>query len=441
MDPAGSSTICQSSNQDIRPVACNQFTPANHYNNMEDQEKYLRSKNNRGFRRIILNFTPSWFAITMGTGITSILLHNLPYNARWLYYLSIIIFCLNVLLFSTFLTISILRYIMFPGIFTTMLKHPVQSLFLGTFPMGLATLINMIVFVCVPAWGHGAVTLAWTLWWINVVLSLTTALYLPFTIINVHHNELSNMTAIWLLPIVAPIVAAASGGIVAEVLSDPQHALWTVITSYVLLGTGFPLAMMLLTMYFHRLTIHHLPPREVIVSVFLPLGPLGQGSFALMQLGKCALKIFPKVNAFPFLANNNNNVEIGAVFFAVGHLVGLVIWGFGLVWLFFALASISRSKFPFNMGWWGFTFPLGVYAVSTCAIAQDLPSDFLKVIGTGLSVAVVLLWVGVGFETARRAVRGEIFFAPCVQAYEVERAARRVEKERQQSRGERDAVE
>jgi hypothetical protein len=35
-----------------------------------------------------------------------------------------------------------------------MIRHPAQSLFIGTFPMGLATIINMIVFVCVPAWGY-----------------------------------------------------------------------------------------------------------------------------------------------------------------------------------------------------------------------------------------------------------------------------------------------
>lgn len=34
---------------------------------------------------------------------------------------------------------------------------------------------------------------------------------------SLHKVELSTMTAAWLLPIVAPIVAAASGGIVASV--------------------------------------------------------------------------------------------------------------------------------------------------------------------------------------------------------------------------------
>ena len=100
-----------------------------------------------------------WFSVTMGTGIVSILLHNLPYNGIWLYWISVIIFALNVFLFCTFLTVSILRYALYPHIWSAMIRHPAQSLFLGTFPMGLATIINMIVFVCVPAWGTWSVYL------------------------------------------------------------------------------------------------------------------------------------------------------------------------------------------------------------------------------------------------------------------------------------------
>lgn len=75
----------------------------------------------------------------MGTGIVSILLHNLPYNAQWLQYISYVIFALNVVLFVTFLVISILRYALFPEIWSAMLEHPGQSLFLGCFPMGFAS--------------------------------------------------------------------------------------------------------------------------------------------------------------------------------------------------------------------------------------------------------------------------------------------------------------
>jgi tellurite resistance protein TehA-like permease len=193
-----------------------------------------------------------------------------------------------------------------------------------------------------------------------------------------HQASLSTVTAVWLLPIVSTIVASASGGIVAAVLPNPQHALWTVIVSYVLWGTGVPLAMAMLVIYFQRLAIYKLPPREVIVSVFLPLGPLGQGGFAIMQLGKVAQILFPKTGTLV----TESGVHSGEILYVVGWLVALIMWGFGLVWMFFAFASISRSKFPFNMGWWGFTFPLGVFTVSTTTLGKEIPSDFFNVLGT-----------------------------------------------------------
>lgn len=92
-------------------------------------------------------------------------------------------------------------------------------------------------------------------------------------------THLSSMTAVWLLPIVSCIVAASSGAIVAGVLPDDQYALWTVLASYVLWGIGLPLALMVMVIYLQRLTLHKLPSKAVIVSVFLPLGPLGQGGY------------------------------------------------------------------------------------------------------------------------------------------------------------------
>lgn len=171
-----------------------------HHYNQAAFEHSRQDRNRRGWRHVVLNFTPSWFSVTMGTGIVSILLHNFPYGARWLSWISIVIFGLNVLLFSLFTAVSIVRYTVFRGIWSCMLRHPVQSLFLGTIPMGLATIINMVVFICVPAWGSWATTLAWTLWWVDVVLAMSTNLYLPFIIMYKHEVRLHHPLPATLIP-------------------------------------------------------------------------------------------------------------------------------------------------------------------------------------------------------------------------------------------------
>ena len=81
---------------------------------------------------------------------------------------------------TTPFTLYRLRYILWPTVFKRMLYHPQQSLFLGTLPMGFATIVNMVVFACVPAFGQKFVTLAWTLWWIDSVVAIVIAIGVPF---------------------------------------------------------------------------------------------------------------------------------------------------------------------------------------------------------------------------------------------------------------------
>lgn len=87
------------------------------------------------------------------------------------------------------------------------------------------------------------------------------------------------MGAAWLLPLVACVVAAASGAIVAEVLPDSQYTLGTLVASFVLWGVGISFALMVIVIYLMRLMLHKVPEKAVIVSTFLPLGPLGQGGY------------------------------------------------------------------------------------------------------------------------------------------------------------------
>lgn len=131
-----------------------------------------------GWRRVVRNFSPSWFSVTMGTGIVSILFISLPFEARWLYWLSVIFFVLNTILFALAFTLSFLRYTLYPEIWTVMIRDPNNSLFLGTVPMGFATLIEMWIFVCVPAWGPWATTFAWVLWMVDAVASVAVTLSL-----------------------------------------------------------------------------------------------------------------------------------------------------------------------------------------------------------------------------------------------------------------------
>ncbi|KIW15041.1 hypothetical protein PV08_07828 [Exophiala spinifera] len=365
-----------------------------------------------GWRRVVRNFSPSWFSVTMGTGIVSLLLITIPFKADWLYWLSVVFFGLNTVLFSLALLISILRYTLYPEIWSVMIADPTNSLFLGTIPMGFATLVESWIFLCCPYWGYWSVTFAWVCWMIDAVVAAAVTVSLPFLLMSQsHQHQLDRITAAQLLPIAATIVAAGAGSEIAELLSDPNHALGTLLTSYVMWGMATPFAMAILVIYYQRLALYKLPPREVVVSSFLPLGPLGMGGYTIMYLGRVSREVLPRVHLFRDLPLT----LAGDVLYVFGVFVALIMWGFGLVWLVFALATIySTRPFPFNMGWWGFTFPLGVYAISTMTFGVEMPSLFFKVLGTILSVAVMVLWCVVAMGTAKGAWSGHLFFAPCL---------------------------
>ncbi|KAK5119306.1 hypothetical protein LTR85_007662 [Meristemomyces frigidus] len=374
----------------------------------DDSGGVLVSKYDQGWRRIVRNFSPSWFSVTMGTGICATILITIPWKADWLYYLSIVFFVLNVCLFSMAFTASFLRYTIWPEIWTVMIEDATNSLFLGTIPMGFATIVEMWVFVCVPAWGQWAVYVAWALWMIDSIVAVSVTVSLGVLLMSAsHQRSLDSITAAQLLPIAATIVAAGTGSETAAILPNPQHALGTIIACYVMWGMATPMALSVLVMYYQRLALHKMPPREIVVSAFLPLGPLGFGGYTILYLGKMAAVVFPKTHTIDPLA--------GRMAYILGFFIALIMWGWGLVWFAFALAAIYKSRpFPFNMGWWGFTFPLGVYSVSTILIGEELPSRFFRVLGTIFGTAVILLWVVIAAGTARGAWSGELFHAPCL---------------------------
>ncbi|KOC11590.1 C4-dicarboxylate transporter/malic acid transport protein [Aspergillus flavus AF70] len=362
-----------------------------------------------GWRRIVSNFSPSWFSTTMGTGMAGILFHLMPFEHAALQYIAIAFFVLNALLFLTVLGMSILRYTLYPEIWKVMIQDPVNSLFLATCPMGFATLIELWVFICVPQWGDWAKTTAWGLWIMDAVAAAAVTASLSFILISQHYvTSLERITALQLLPIAATIVASGVGAEIADILPNAQHAMGTVIVSYVLWGMSTPMAMMILVIYYQRLAVHKLPSRETIVSCFLPLGPLGFGGFSILYLGKVARQLLDESIAIdPF---------VGHIAYVLGLLLSLLMWSFGLIWLVFALATIYyRSPFPFNMGWWGFTFPLGVYAANTILLGKEMNLMFFKVCGTILSSAMILLWLVVATRTVHGAWHGVLFHAPCLQ--------------------------
>jgi tellurite resistance protein TehA-like permease len=95
-------------------------------------------------------------------------------------------------------------------------------------------------------------------------------------------------------------------------------------------------------------------PAFLIVVFFLGYLTNTDLSCRFIALGKVARHSFAATGTIPRVAN------AGETFYLLGLLLGLLLWGFAVVWFIVALIMIATAyPFPFNMGWWGFIFPVG----------------------------------------------------------------------------------
>lgn len=196
----------------------------------------IRNSRTSGFIR---QFTPNWFASTMGTGILAIALAQFP-EAPMLRQIGELLWMANILLFGFFASVMAAQWMLHFNEASRVLHHPVMSMFFGCIPMGLATIINGFLAFGVPHWGETAVQIAQVLWWADAAMALACGIAIPFMMFTRQTHTIDQMTAVWLLPVVAAEVAAVSGGLLAPHLADTHHQLTVLITSYALWACSVP---------------------------------------------------------------------------------------------------------------------------------------------------------------------------------------------------------
>ena len=358
-------------------------------------------------REVVRQFTPNWFAVTMGTGILAIGLSQIPGEPPILKAVAEGLWLLNIGLFVLFTALYAARWVVFFHEARRIFSHSVVSMYFGCIPMGLATIVNGFLIFGVPWWGRGAVDIAEALWWADAAMAVLCGLAIPFMMFTRQRHSVDNMTAVWLLPVVAAEVAAASAGLLAPHLADAHRQLEVLVAGYVLWAFSVPLAMSILVILVLRMAVHKLPHAGMAASSWLALGPIGTGALGLLVLGAASPAIFAA----------NGLADYGPAARGVGLVGGLLLWAYGLWWA--AMAGLItlrylREGLPFNIGWWGYTFPLGVYAVATLRLGGVLPIPALSLLGVALVAALAVIWLIVAARTAAGAWRGDLFVSPCL---------------------------
>lgn len=360
---------------------------------------------------VVRQFTPNFFTVTMGTGIVMLdllaLLPGHPALAAGLWLADTALYALFAVLFTA-------RLILFPETVEPMLRHPTMSMFLGAIPMGLVPVVNGCVLIGAGLFGPGMIAAAHVLWWADAALAVGVALIVPYRLFVHQQHTLDRITPLWLLPIVGPEVTASGGAVLAPHL-PPELAQQVVGASYLLWSMSVPFAFSIITLVVLRYALHKLPEAGMAASIWLILGPIGTGSLGMVALGQAAPAAFA----------GGPLVAAAEAARTTGLFCGLVLWGMGIWWLLIACAATARyvrQGIPFNLGWWGYTFPLGVYTAATLELAKTTGHPAFLVAGRALFVLLAAAWIVVAFHTARSLLRRRLLYAPCLAKTETEPA-------------------
>lgn len=115
----------------------------------------------KSFKEIVRNFTPNWFTMNMGTGILFLSLQgSFPSVLPGQDWLTQGLWWFDMGLFVLFTGLLLTRFIWFKDSSGRLLRHPVQSMFLGAIPMGWVPILDGWLLFGPQLIGHFAVSLA-----------------------------------------------------------------------------------------------------------------------------------------------------------------------------------------------------------------------------------------------------------------------------------------
>lgn len=336
-----------------------------------------------GFGELFVkDFHNVWFASVMGTGISACILYEFPYPLEWLRVLGIMLFAVALFLFILHNVLFVLKNFVWyrDWEFMTNVK---QSVFLGCYPMGLATLINMISFMSLRNW----FIFEYVLFWINFVTSVGCAWGVTFVIFRtsaIHDFHEHGMNATLLLPLVTLTVTSSTGSLMFDKI--PVYLqLFHMIVCFMTWANTVALSFAFLPIYFAKLYITKLPPKPMIFTTFIPIGVMGQGAFGIVLLSDCCSKY---LQSHPHLSP-----EILLPVQVICIMIALFLLSFGYFMTFLAVTSTLstgiHSKFTKN--WWAMTFPLGTMAVGNSKLGTLYNLQFFRVLGCIYGVATVLI--------------------------------------------------
>ena len=337
----------------------------------------------------------------MGTGIVANAAATLPVHAPVLLDAARVVWVLDALLLVVVTAATALHWVRYPAKARAHLANPVMSHFYGAPAMALMTVGAGAMLVGKPVVGdHAALVIDAVLWTAGTLLGLWTAVAVPFRAFTDHDVKPDSAFGGWLMPVVPPMVSAATGTLLIPHLPAGEARTTLLAGCYAMFGLTLLASLVMITLLWNRLVQHKVGAAAAVPTLWIVLGPLGQSITASHNLGEAAPTLLP--------------APYGTAFHALGLVYGLPVWGFAMLWAALALAvtvRTARQGLPFTLTWWSFTFPVGTVVTGTSGLAAATGLGLFTGAAVLFYAGLVAAWAVVAVRTLHGVYRGRLLRA------------------------------
>jgi C4-dicarboxylate transporter/malic acid transport protein len=345
------------------------------------------------------NFGPNWFASVMGTGIVATAGAGLPIHVPGLHVFSRVVWVAAAVLLVILLVAVTVQWFRHPTVARAHSRNPQMAHFYGAAPMALMTVGSGAILVGKDLIGTTlAVNLDWVLWTAGTVGGLFTAATIPFLMFTQLNVEPDAAFGGWLMPVVPPMVSAAAGALLIPHMTPGTGRTTMLYGCYAMFGLSLIAALIIISMIWSRLALYGTSGTARVPTLWIVLGPLGQGITAAGLLGAAAALAVP--------ADLAGAMNVFAVLF------GVPVWGFAVLWIVLATELTVRTLrrgMPFALTWWSLTFPVGTFVTGTTQLAVHTGLPAFKVAAAIAYAGLLCTWGLVAARTTRGSVGGSLF--------------------------------
>jgi C4-dicarboxylate transporter/malic acid transport protein len=347
---------------------------------------------------VLGNIGPNWFASVMGTGIVAVAGVTLPVHVWGLRAFAEAVWVIAAAMLVVLVAMVGGHWLRHPTVARSHARNPQMAHFYGAAPMAFMTVGAGAVLVGKDWVGERlAVDLDWVFWTGGTLGGLFTAVSIPFLMFTQHSVEPDAAFGGWLMPVVPPMVSAATGALLLSHLaagSDRQTMLYG---CYAMFGLSLLASLNIIAMIWSRLALYGTSGSARVPTLWIVLGPLGQSITAAGLLGAAATTAV------------DHDVADAMNVFAI--LFGVPVWGFAVLWIALAASLTVRTLLhgmPFALTWWSLTFPVGTFVTGTAQLAVHTHLPAFKFAAAIAYAGLLSTWVLVAIRTARGSLRGNL---------------------------------